>query len=76
MQPEDKILLAQIFVTTYQSQTTYHRYYYYKRQSIASKLLGILAGIIALPLIVLIVLIGFVVPQKQWEEFWDDFLEF
>lgn len=74
MKPEDKILFARIVVATYHSKTTYY-YYYYHHQSIRHKLLGILAGIIAFPLIVLLMLISLVVPQKQWEKFWDAYLK-
>lgn len=75
MKPEDKIRLARTFVAIYQSKTIYYHYYRPRRRSIGHQLLGISAGIIALPLILLLMLISFVVPQKQWEQFWDEFLE-
>ena len=64
--------MARVFVAAYQPKTAY---FYPERSTIKLKLLGVLAGFVAFPLIALLVLIGYVVPQKQWEEFWDDYSE-
>ena len=38
-------------------------------------LLGVLAAIAATPLIVSIVFAGVFIPETEWNDFWDEFLE-
>lgn len=37
--------------------------------------LGIFLAIAAMPLLLILKLISQIVPQKQWEDFWDSFVE-
>ena len=37
--------------------------------------LGVIVALLALPLLIALRLISEIVPEKQWEDFWDSFVE-
>ena len=45
-------------------------------KKITNLILGIIAVIACIPLIIVLILVSLIVPQKKWEEFWDLFQEF
>lgn len=70
MKSEEKILFAQIFVAAYRKNSLSST-----EPSTKTNLIGLLTVAIAFPLLLLLWLLSFIVPQKQWEKFWDAYLE-